>query len=126
MDLNLLLVEFNEDEIEEHLIEPYKQVHKKEKVTLQTGSEALASTISTQTEPQVIEVKKRKKLISDEDLDEKQGIIEFDVVSASGSETESWMNIHSQHPLDISCTSPRRHTRERHFRRRTKGKLRTL
>jgi len=71
------------------IIEPYKPVHKKEKVTLQTGSEALASTTSTQTEPQVIEVKKRKKLISDEDLDEKQGIIEFDVVSASGTETES-------------------------------------
>ncbi|MDX2415050.1 MAG: cell division protein FtsZ [Bacteroidales bacterium] len=71
------------------IIEPYKPVHKKERVTLQTGSEVVTTTSTTQTEPQVIEVKKRKKLISDEDLDEKQGIIEFDVVSASGPESDS-------------------------------------
>lgn len=65
------------------IIEPYKTETRTEKVVLDTGSENTGMAVVNMSEPRVIEVKKRKKLISDEDMDEKQGIIEFDIVDAS-------------------------------------------
>lgn len=69
------------------IIDPYRAETITEKVTLNTGTESISTSVHS-GEPEVIEVKKRKKLISEEDIDESQGIIEFDVVAAGTSESD--------------------------------------
>jgi len=69
------------------ILEPYKPVPKKEKVTLDTGEKIIDRAVEV-AEPEVIEVKRKKSVISEDDPDEKQGVIEFDVIKASDEESE--------------------------------------
>ena len=70
-----------------NLLESYKTESIKERVTLNTGNEPISTPLVELQEPQIIEVKKRKKLTL-EDEDKNQGVLEFDIVhSASGEES---------------------------------------
>lgn len=69
------------------ILEPYKPIPKTEKVTLNTGEKVIKRIIET-ADTEVIKVKRKKSVISEDDLDQKQGVIEFDVVTAGEGEDD--------------------------------------
>lgn len=69
------------------ILEPYKPIPHTEKVTLVTG-ELTSERVIDSNEAEVIEVKRKKSVFSDDDFDQKQGVIEFDVINASDTDTD--------------------------------------
>ncbi len=64
------------------VLEPYKAIPKTEKVTLDTGEKVIKRVIES-ADAEVIKIKRKKSVISDDEADEQQAVIEFDVVSAA-------------------------------------------
>lgn len=68
------------------VLEPYKAVPKTEKVALDTGEKVIKRVIES-ADAEMIKIKRKKSVISDDDPDEQQGVIEFDVVSVGEKES---------------------------------------
>jgi cell division protein FtsZ len=69
------------------VLEPYKAIPKTEKVTLDTGEKVIKRVIES-ADAEVIKIKRKKSVINDDDQDERQGVIEFDVVTAGENESK--------------------------------------
>jgi len=71
------------------ILEPYKPPNKTEKVTLNTGVKGPTTPPAPNIQPEVIEVRKAKKPSIIDDLsDEKQGTLEFEIVSKENAEQD--------------------------------------
>lgn len=67
------------------ILKPYKNETKTEKVLLNTGSEKENSKMSLSNDPEVIEVRKKRRILYDTEEDERQGKLEFDIISTGQS-----------------------------------------
>jgi len=67
------------------ILKPYKSETHKEKVHLNTGTEAQGLKVDTGRDADVIEVRKKKKILYDTEEDELQKKLEFDIISTDPS-----------------------------------------
>jgi cell division protein FtsZ len=69
------------------ILEPYKPIPQTEKVTLVTG-ELTSERVIDSNKAEVIEVKRKKSVFTEDDFDQKQGVIEFDVINSSDTDPD--------------------------------------
>lgn len=67
------------------ILKPYKNETSKERVLLNTGAERESSKVDITRTPDVIEVRKKKKILFDHEEDEMQRKLEFDIISRDNS-----------------------------------------